>query len=333
MCFVIRFGVLLVLLAALGRLALAQQTTAAPETVFRVTVNLVQVDAVVTDSKGRQVTNLTRDDFEIFDNNRPQQITHFAYIAANSPSPAAPAGMPAQFGGLTVPLRPEQVRRSIALVVDDLGMSWESTHPVRILLRKFVDEQMQPGDLVAVVRTSAGMGSLQRFTSDKRLLHAAIDRLRWLPRRGSASAFLPRFGQLAGPREARSVPEAAKANRQIARQASAAVREQLADIEESIKLSFTVGSLGALEHVVEGLRELPGRKAAIFFSDGLSLAMRGRTRFQLLDLFRRLVDQANRASVLVYAMDARGLLPPDFGPADQVGAEAVARLERALEKQ
>lgn len=82
-----------------------------------------------------------------------------------------------------------------------------------------------------------------------------------------------------------------------------------------------------------GLRELPGRKAVVFLSDGLSLAMRGRTRFQLLDLFRRLVDQANRASVLVYAMDARGLGPPGFGPADQMGVEAVARLERALAKQ
>src|SRR6202040_4353746 len=49
--------------------------------VLRVTVNLVQVDAVVTDSKGKQVTNLTADDFQIFQDGKPQKITHFSYIS------------------------------------------------------------------------------------------------------------------------------------------------------------------------------------------------------------------------------------------------------------
>jgi hypothetical protein len=64
-------------------------------------------------------------------------------------------------------LRPEQVRRTIALVVDDLGLSFESVTRVRSSLKKFVDEQMRSGDLVAVIRTSAGVGALQQFTSDK----------------------------------------------------------------------------------------------------------------------------------------------------------------------
>ena len=45
------------------------------------------------------------------------------------------------------------VRRTIAIVVDDLGLSFESTHFVRRALKKFVDEQMQTGDLVAIIRT------------------------------------------------------------------------------------------------------------------------------------------------------------------------------------
>ena len=74
-------------------------------------------------------------------------------------------------------LRPEQVRRTIALVIDDLGMSAESLNYTRGALRKYVDEQLQPGDVAAIIRTSSSIGSLQRFTNDSRLLHSAIERV------------------------------------------------------------------------------------------------------------------------------------------------------------
>jgi hypothetical protein len=77
-------------------------------------------------------------------------------------------------------LHPEDVRRTIALVIDDLGLSFRSTYDVRNALKKFVDQQMQPGDLVAIIRTSGGIGALQQFTADKRQLHAAIERVNWV---------------------------------------------------------------------------------------------------------------------------------------------------------
>ena len=62
------------------------------------------------------------------------------------------------------------MRRTIVLMADDLGLSFESMAFVRRSMLKFVNQQMQPGDLVAVCRTGAGAGTLQQFTSDKRLL-------------------------------------------------------------------------------------------------------------------------------------------------------------------
>ncbi|MGD1157428.1 MAG: VWA domain-containing protein, partial [Terriglobia bacterium] len=111
--------------------------------VIRITVNLVQVDAVVTDSKGRQVTNLRPEDFEILEDGRPQTITNLSYITVAAPAgreapaqpPAGPPGVPSV---PPVRLRPEQVRRTIAIVVDDLGLSFESTVYVRQALKKFV---------------------------------------------------------------------------------------------------------------------------------------------------------------------------------------------------
>ena len=67
-------------------------------------------------------------------------------------------------------LLPGQIRRTIAIVVDDLGLSFASTARVREVRRHFVDEEVQTGDLVAILRTGAGMGALHQFTTDRRLL-------------------------------------------------------------------------------------------------------------------------------------------------------------------
>jgi hypothetical protein len=76
-------------------------------------------------------------------------------------------------------LSKEQVQRSIALVVDDLSLSAESFEYTRQGLHKFIDTQLQPTDLVALVRTSAPGGTMQPFTTDRRLLHAQVDGMRW----------------------------------------------------------------------------------------------------------------------------------------------------------
>src|ERR1022692_2458860 len=175
-----------------------------PAATFSVTSTLVQVDAVVTDSKGHHVTDLTPEDFQVFEDGKLQKLTHFAYVrvapgrktspelraAREKPSPKSVEGLPPP---PSAHVRPEDVRRTIVLMVDDLGLSFESMAFVRWSLRKFVNHQMQPGDLVAVCRTGAGSGVLQHFSVDRRVLLSVIDGLRWNPVSsdvaGSARAF------------------------------------------------------------------------------------------------------------------------------------------------
>src|SRR5437763_7000007 len=177
----------------------APQQTPKPEDVdvVRITTNLVQVDAVVTDSKGKLVTDLKPEEIEIFEDGRKQKITHFSLSLEPASATAEPEAKskPAVTNAPPLSLsrlKPEDVRRTIAIVVDDLGLSFESTYYVRRALKKFVDEQMRPGDLVAIIRTSGGMGALQQFTVDKRQLYAAIDRVKFYPAgRSGVSAFAP----------------------------------------------------------------------------------------------------------------------------------------------
>jgi VWFA-related protein len=284
--------------------------------VVRITTNLVQFDTVVTDKKGQQVTDLQPGDFEVTVNGRRQTITNFSYVVAQ-PGAEATATQPTRpaprAGDKTAPyvpparVKPGDVRRTVALVVDDLGTSFEDIAFVRQALKKFVDEQMQPGDLVAVMRTSAGMGALQQFTSDKNILRRAIERVRWNPMgRAGVSAFAaiepptPSVGRqnMGGGGDDGNDRRGDEAKRDASQQAE--------DLRTEV---FSVGTLGALNFIVSGMHELPGRKSVVMFSGGFEIINRREpgNSSRVLDNLRRLVDLANRASVTVYTVDARGL--------------------------
>jgi VWFA-related protein len=129
-------------------------------------------------------------------------------------------------------------------------MSFESIAYVRRALNKFIDEQMQPGDLVAVIRTAGGAGTLQQFTADKRQLHTAIDRAKYvLMGRADTGAF-----------KAITPPPLKIPYEQDAR---------LQTVENFRDEVYSVGTLGALNYVVRGLRDMPGRKSILLLSDDL----------------------------------------------------------------
>src|SRR5687768_152076 len=298
--------------------------------VVRITTNLVQFDAVVTDRDGRLVTDLKPEDFEVFLGGKPQKISNFAFVSA-APA-AAPAATPAPRPDKDAPpapprpLRVSQVRRTIALVVDDLGTSFTDIYYVRNALKQYVDEQMQPGDLVAVIQTGKGLGALQQFTSDKQLLHRAIARVRWNPMgRAGIGAFAPveadPLAQAGGL--AASDPESSDTG-------SLRERDAVAAQEEFREDTFTVGTLGALNFIVRGMRELPGRKSVVLFSGGFPIfknmdnPTNPSSNDNVVESLRRLTDQANRASVVIYTMDARGLAVTSLTAADSVGSARQA---------
>ena len=330
--------VFLFLLAVFGPNLLGQQGVTPPPPVpqstpqkvedadvVKITTNLVQVDAVVTDKNGKIVTDLKPEEVEILEDGRKQKITHFSFNATETPaSTSSTKSATVDRNAPPIPpskLKPEDVRRTIAVVVDDLGLSWESTSYVRRALKKFVDEQIQPGDLVAIIRTSGGMGALQQFTADKRQLYAAVERVKWNSLgRGGISAFAPMEPPLPGDLQP--------------------ANEDLNRFREDV---FAVGTLGAISYVVRGLRELPGRKSILLVSDGFRVYERNDLSKQYLaqDRLRRLIDQANRASVVIYTMNATGLqyfgltaADSTYGrSSDQVGEELGKRRDAAWENQ
>jgi VWFA-related protein len=308
---------------------------AAEDEVVRITTNLVQLDVVVTDKDGRQVTDLSAEDFEIREDGRAQAISNFSYISTAGATPAnAAAAPPGDAPARAVRLSPRDVRRTIVLLVDDLGLSFESMARMKPVLRRFVDEQMQPSDLVAIIRTGGDVGALQQFTADKRQLHRSIERVRWNPcSRQGLHAFSPSTLDLfatppggSGGLSPRSAPSAS-----YSLCSGTALRD----------------TMNALRFVLEGMRELPGRKSMIIISDNLpiedqrsesSIAIGssregagvagvseagGRGSLSVAEPLRRVAELAIRASVVIYGIDTRGL--PDMAVSGSVDNSIISR--------
>lgn len=265
----------------------------APSHVIRVNVDLVQVDATVTDASGKAVPNLEPQDFEVLQDGKPQVITKFSYVNAPPPTAAKPA-VP---GTLPVvnpnKVRMEDIHRTAALVVDDLGLSFESTARVHQALKHYVDNELQPGDLVAILRTGAGVGALQQFTTDRRLLYAAIDRVRF---NSMGLGTIGTFAPLSSSNSLTGINLAA-----------ASGTGGTSDFEQERRQIFTAGTLGAVRYVVDGLRELPGRKVLVLFSENTQLFYQGQPSQRVQDALRQLVDAANRSAVVIYTIDPGGL--------------------------
>lgn len=161
-----------------------QQENPAEQTIVRISVDLVQMDAVVTNSKDEPVTDLTAQDFIILQDGKPQEITNFWFIRTEATAKPTAAEEKAHgvkkkdrpvLSPLPMPLKREKLGRTIALLADDLGLSWEYASRTRQWIKNWIENEMQPNDLVAVMRTGAGVGALHQFTNDKRMLNAAAD--------------------------------------------------------------------------------------------------------------------------------------------------------------
>ncbi len=293
--------------------------------VVKISTSLIQLDVTVTDSKGKAIADLRPDEIEIYENGEKQKVTGLTFVSASKN--AAEKSVAVDKEGVPAPapaLTPGQVRRTIALIVDDLSLSFESVFQTRRTLKKFVDEQMQEGDLVAIIRTGAGIGALQQFTADKKMLHAAIEKVKWNPMgSGGLSAFAPieiTEDVAAGtPAQAGDVPSVDAAR----------------GLDEFRETVFATGTLGALRYVITGMSELPGRKSVILFSHGFRLLATDSNSFQtssdVLGFVRALVDSAMRSSVVFYAVDPRGLQYTGLTASDTVTSLAdPSRLNEAL---
>jgi len=254
----------------------AAQTAAGPT--FRVSVNRVQISAVVTNARGQHVTDLGIADFTVLDEGESQQLTSCEYIqlarAGPAPATAQPMQVPQPSHAATGELTPEQVRRTIVFLVDDESLAPQAIPVVREVIKGVIERRLQPGDLAALIRTGSGNSSLEQFTADRRVLLESCERVRWRPGSRGNPGMLPQtsgfvFGEEMG--------------------------KYL--VSDSLKRTSEV-----LKYVISALGDLPGRKSIIFISQSLLIGTTYSLGGDATDV-GKLVDSALRAGVVIYSID------------------------------
>jgi VWFA-related protein len=143
---------------------------------FSSTTVLVQVPVVVTDKAGAHIHNLTKENFQIFENGKEQKVGTFEEItAAHVPLPA-PVTKPGEFSNLAVD--PTQRRTLAIIAIDSINTPYLDQAYGRQQLIKYLSQNLEPGQTLGLVLIGGkGVRLLQGLTSDPAQLIAAVKKV------------------------------------------------------------------------------------------------------------------------------------------------------------
>ncbi|MGH9701365.1 MAG: VWA domain-containing protein, partial [Candidatus Acidiferrales bacterium] len=294
------------------------QESAAP---FRVRVNLVPVRVVVRDAQGHAVANLRKEDFQIYEDGKAQDISTFSVEtpASSRQKVVRTESTASQSSEKTSPDF-EPPARFIALLFDDAHSNLQDLVRARLAASKFVDASMQSTDRIGVFTISGQTQS--DFTSDRAKLHDTLAQIQ------------PRAVEAGDPTGADDCPsedyyEADLIQEQHDSQALAtAAQDALAcaynndsrqtNAAQALAQSTaarilnegdnqTIYSFRRLSEIVQQISTLPGQRTVVLISPGFIFPTR---ELELSEI----IDRANRANVFINTLDLRGLYTPEEGP-------------------
>ena len=255
--------------------------------VFRSRTEVVLVNVTVRDKDGNFVRNLKPEDFTVLEDNKPQKVLSFdlentdavpstdvaqVRVLGNSATAATPAQNP------TPTAATFKDRRMVILFLDLSSMQPEEVERATVSAQKYVDNQMAPADLVAVVSLGNSLNVDQDFTAD----------------RAQLKKILQRFNTASG---------------QGYDEGSTGTTEGTADTggsftadDTEFNIFNTDRRLEALRTVAKQLEHIDQKKSLIYFSSGMT-----RTGVENQSELRAATNAAVRANMAIYTMDIRGL--------------------------
>ena len=298
--------------------------------VVRVTTSLVQTDVMVFDKQGKFIDNLKPDQFVLKVDGKPRDISFFERVRAGSSNEevqlAAARGTTSN-AGAPVPL---DRGRLVFFFIDDLHLAHGSLHRVRSLLARFVEREAGQNDRIAIVTATGQSGFLQQLTDNKAVLRRAIERLS--PRERTSKDFeRPPMSEHQAELIDRNDRDVlgyfvdALVRDGVPRETAEQTVRQRASVKLEQSAHFSVSALQTLQQLVKSTADLPGRKLVFFISDGFLVHARDSVRQRVNDL----TAQAARNGVVIYSIDARGLVASLDDPADPGAFDPTGRLQRA----
>ena len=314
----------------------------------RVSSRLVLVDAVVTDKSGQRITGLTKDDFTLLENGKPQKISAFSFEVPETPSPKPPlpANVYTNRPEYDMPKGPLTI-----LLLDGLNTALADQGYARSQMLKYLGTQLQPGQPVAVYTLAGSLRLLQDFTGDVTLLKAAVEKFN--PQTSlemqveNVAAVMPNV-------RAGDVGVSGNARFENLRLVFAHMAEFM---NEQTKLALqdrVYRTAAALRLIASRLGGYPGRKNLIWVSAGFPIDVTSqvvqlttdsdvlaqgvtnatphvRVEQSYEDLLRELASDLTDAQLSVYSVDARGLVGSTLADASRQGTNEVGLLQTGAE--
>src|SRR5579859_7296390 len=220
---------------------------------------LVLVDAVVTDKKNNYIHDLTQNDFKVYEDNKEQPVTSFS-TGANASGPQ------------------NSQKHYLVLFFDNSSMAVPDQISARAAATKFIDSNVAPDNLMAVVEFGGTLRVLQNFTANAELLQAAAKNIK--------SSYVASNSDPGGP-------------------GAAAISTPGMGSFSNMETDYGARSmLLSVRTLAKNLRSIPGRKILVLFSSGFPLTAERESELTAT------IDACNKSNVAVYPLDTRGLMAP-----------------------
>jgi VWFA-related protein len=313
----LRAALLPAIFASASLLGSAQQQPA-PSATFQVEVNFVDIDAVVTDEKGNFVGDLTKDDFQLLDDGKPQDISAFSLVDIPMPSASArPAAATASLIDVRSNAQPISGRLYV-IVLDDLNVAPLRSKVVVNAARELIERHFGPDDIAAITYTSGRTDGAQEFTSERAALLAAIDKFQGRKLRSTVIERADQYFQQTLKELEVNQPNPDDPDAPTGPAQSGTIRGPNGysdittdpdDFERGHRAQQVLGALKKLSEIMGGIRGR--RKAIVMFSEGIDYPILdvfdSRDASTILSDTRDAIASASKANVNFYTIDPRGL--------------------------
>ncbi len=285
-----RAGWMLGVILAASTATMGAQTSDGPTPTFTLKVNtdIVLTNVIARDKKtGAIVKDLKVSDFTVLENGKPQKIASFDYQSVDQAAVLAEkttvsgSQKIADLLNRDLAADPKDLRdhRLMVFFFDVSSMQPEDIDRAVDSAKNFINKQMQPADLVALVSLSTGLTMDQDFTSDKAALLKGLGKYDGSQGTGFTA------GGTTGTTEGTSDD------------ASSFV----ADDTEYASLN-TDRELYAIAQIAKSLERVDSRKSMLYFSGGLT-----RQGIENQASMRSATNAAVKANMAIYSIDTRGL--------------------------
>jgi VWFA-related protein len=286
----------------------------------------VLIDVTVLDKYGHPVTDLTGPDFEVSEDGKPQQIISATLMRG---------GVPARISGTTAATSSPDASRTPAAAADTAPVPRAPVPTVTAILfdnlsadtrpfatraaAQFVSTLAAPNEYGGVFLCGLSLTTVQPFTSRTADLRAAVDRVANTAFSNLSADIERKHASVRTQGITTETPVTADAEYNVGwttvqereqRLYRAADNEHYLNrlalrMEEGYSRFLTEyegeASLSGLRSAIDGLAPLPGRKSILYFTEGVQITARLKSRFDAL------VGEANRANITIYPVDAAGL--------------------------